>query len=119
MGHSSSCRVPDSDRIECKCPKRNYCEGCDEQHSPRSCPRTVLDDMVEAMTFKEKSLRRLINEILDSAEARSTVFFSVDRHIRSRIDELVERHGNLGMTRKKLRNMARKELARRWRRSYR
>jgi len=120
VAHSSSCNKRVDDSLSCNCPKKNYCEGCDAQHHfKQNCPRTVLDDMVEAMTFSDKSLKRLINEILDSAEARRTVFYSMENHIRSRIDELAERHGNLGLTRKRLRNLASKELARRYRRGYR
>ena len=119
MAHSSSCDRYTGGALPCTCPKRSYCEGCDAQHHKNKCPRTVLDDMVEAMGFSEKSLRRLINEILDSAEARSIVFFTMEDHIMSRIGELVDRHGNLGMTRKKLCNLAKKELARRQRRNYR
>lgn len=105
--------------LSCSCMKRYYCEGCDDMHFlGKQCPRTILDDMVEAMTFKEKSLKRMINEILDSAQARSILFYSTERHIKSRIDELVGRHGNLGVTRKKLCNLAKKELARRYRRDW-
>ena len=118
--HSSSCFNPDLGQASrCVCPKKRYCEGCDAQHSKAFCPRTVLDDMVEAMEFGEKSLKRLIIEILDSAEARHTVRLSIEDHIKGRIDELVARHGNLGVTRKKLRNMAKRELNRRWRRAWR
>lgn len=106
--------------LPCNCNKRFYCEGCDDMHWPgKKCPRSVLDDMVEAMTFKDKSLKRLINEILDSAEARLTYYHSIEQHIRSRIDELAERHGNLGISRRQLRRLVAKERQRRVRRGRR
>jgi hypothetical protein len=119
VAHSADCRKRIIDAFKCDCPKRFYCEGCDAQHYGIKCPRTVLDAIVEAVEFKEKSLKRLLTEILDSAEARSTMFYTMDAHIKSRIAELVERHGNLGMTRRKLVGLAKKELARRNRRALR
>jgi len=117
--HESTCIKWQDRKFDCSCSKRFYWEGCDAQHWNTKCPRTVLDDMVEAVTFKEKPLRALIEEILDAAEARSMVFYSLNDHLKSRIDELAERHGNLGVTRRRLYDMARKALRRRSNRAYR
>jgi hypothetical protein len=74
----------------------------------------VLDDIADHLTFKDKSLKRLIAEIIDAAEARWDGDFTDRRdHIKHRIDELAARYGNLGMTRKKLNNLVRKELRKR------
>ncbi|MGD9729942.1 MAG: hypothetical protein AB7V39_26690 [Nitrospiraceae bacterium] len=102
----------------CVCMKRHYCAGCDAMHPAHQCPRTVLDAMNESLFFKEQlNLKRLIEEILDSAEARVSAGgrYTTD-HIKSRIDELADRHGNLGVTRKKLLSLANKALRQRWNR---
>ncbi len=103
------------------CLKRFYCEGCDAMHMDRKCPRTVLDQIVEAVEFERKTPKQLIGEILDAAEARGGYLSGrpIEFHIKSRIEELVARHGNLGMTRVRLFNMIRKEMHRRWNREYR
>lgn len=123
VAHRSTCKLltPDIGQVlGCNCPKRYYCAGCDDQHFPGvHCPRTVLDAMVEAMTFKDKSVKRLIAEILDAAEARRTTFWTIESHIRSRIDELANRYGNLGLSRRTLRRLVDKERMRRMRRAAR
>lgn len=88
-------------------------------HIADRCHRSILDDMRDALFYKgEINLKRLVAEIIDSAESRSAAHYGygIESHIRSRIDELAERHGNLTITRKKLFNLVRKEQRRRWRR---
>ena len=109
----------ESQALPCSCPKRFYCEGCDAQHRDRKCPRTVLDEIAEAVEFKNKSIKRLISEILASAEARHTWSSSIEHHIRCRIDELADRFGNLGLSRRSLRRLVAREDRRRLRRNYR
>lgn len=119
VAHEYNCAKMEYSSFDCTCMKQYYCEGCDAMHFDKRCPRTVLDDMVEQLTFNEKSLKKLINEIIDSAESRSKVNFGMEKHVEARVDELAERHGNLGMSRRKLRNLIRKEIRRRQRRSWR
>ena len=116
VGHSYDCAKRELNELPCSCNKRFYCEGCDDMHWDNKCPRTILDAMVEKLTFNEKSLKTLINEILDSAEKRSSLWYSMSDHVKSRIDELADCYGNLGMSRRKLHRLAQKELKRRWRR---
>lgn len=120
--HSWGCRENYEATGLCTCPKRNYCEACDAMHTGKQhCPRSVLDEMRDALFYKsEINHDRLVAEILDSVEARRLAgnYWSSD-HIKQRIDELAERHGNLGITRKKLVNLVKKEERRRWRRATR
>lgn len=119
VAHLSYCSIHNESTPSCSCPKRYYCEGCDAQHFPGTrCPRSVLDDMVDHLIFKEKSIKRLINEILSAAEARG-YNWSNDCHIEARIDELADKFGNLGITRRRLARLVRKERRRSWRRAWR
>ena len=115
--HASECDRAWFDKNPCSCPKRFYCEDCDAQHKPKQkCSRTILDQISEAVEFSNKGLKKLIGEIIDATESRSGLYDTHERHIESRIGELVARYGNLGMTRRKLHNLVKKELARRRRR---
>jgi len=114
--HSRLCQDQQDDGGVCICMKKYYCAGCDTMHTNEPCPRTVLDEVHDAIFFKQRSLKQMIEEILDSADARSVGGYIRDDHIKSRIDELAERHGNLGLTRKKIYQMTLKAQKARWRR---
>ena len=79
----------------------------------------MLDDIVDQLNHDDKSLKTLVNEILETAEARRSWNGTMKEHIDSRIDELAARYGNLGISRKNLRVEAIKELRRRERREFR
>lgn len=49
IGHASTCSRHIHKSCECDCPKQYYCCDCDAQHWDGHCPRTVLDDIVEAL----------------------------------------------------------------------
>lgn len=121
--HSWSCQETRELNGRCTCLKQNYCETCDAMHSRNErCPRSVLDDMRDALFYKDElKLDRLVDEVLDAAIARSAAYYGLGQtaHIKGRIDELVRRHGNLGITQKKLYNLVIKEQRRRWRREAR
>lgn len=118
--HELGCHKAIRETLPCDCPKRLYCEGCDAQHGPKQkCPRTVLDQIAEAVEFSNKGIKALISEILEAAEARAGNIGTPYTHIESRIAELVDRYGNLGMTRKRLYSLVKKEMLRRWRREAR
>jgi len=115
--HSYNCPVRGAEPEPCACPKRDYCEDCDAQHYGKPCSKTVLVVMAEHLTYKEKKLKQLMDEILDSAEARHSPVYTIGVHIAARIDELADRFGNLGMTRKKLVALVKKERVRRQKRA--
>ena len=125
--HYFMCPALESSFNKCACPKRFYCGRCDEQHQIKDrCPRSVLDALRDALYYKDEfNLKKIVIEILDSAKARvecpqsTSHGLRLETHVESRINELVERHGNLSITRKRLRNLVLKEEKRQRRRASR
>ena len=120
--HSWRCKPTEDSVLSCCCFKDFYCEGCDDQHMPGTqCSRSVLDDIADHLAFKCKSPKMLTSDIIGVVEARleiSPCNVNANAHIESRIDELAARFGNLGMTRKKLNNLVKREFRKRQRRVY-
>ena len=49
IAHALDCGIRVHRAAECTCPKQDYCEDCDAQHDDGHCPRTVLDDILDAL----------------------------------------------------------------------
>ena len=96
VAHSTLCMVPFSDRIECRCQKRNYCEGCDEQHSKRidEALGMVTCAMIAVPFYLGGGLRGVISAVQwkESEDASDPEGFTArDLHRAQRLSSMLER----------------------------